>query len=103
MLDYLYEWTQNLAFYMVLITVVLQALPSSDYRKYIRFFTGMVLILMILTPVFKLFGMEGQTGNFYKSREYERKIEEMEEQTREFLEKLGREGEMEVEEIEIER
>lgn len=103
MFDYLYEWTQNLAFYMVLITVVLQALPASDYKKYIRFFTGMVLILMVLTPVFKLFGMDGQVSNFYKSREYERKIEEMEREAQGILEKLKDHENIEVEEIEIER
>ncbi len=103
MFDYLYEWTQDLAFYMVLITVVVQALPASDYKKYIRFFTGMVLILMVLTPVSKLFGMDGQVSNFYKSREYARKIEEIEKETQEILEKIEDQEDIGVEEIEIER
>ncbi len=76
-----YEWAQNLAFYMVLVTVVLHAVPDSDYKKYIRFFTGMVLILMILTPIFKIFGMDSQIVNFYKSREYEATLREIEEAT----------------------
>lgn len=79
MFQYFYEWAQNLAFYMVLVTVVLHAVPDSGYKKYIRFFTGMVLILMILTPVFKIFGMDSQIVNFYKSREYEAKLREIEE------------------------
>lgn len=108
MFEYLYEWTQNLAFYMVLITVVLHALPDSNYRKYIRFFTGMVLILMILTPVFKIFGMDSHIVNFYKSREYESKIEEIE-RAAEILEnadgytKEQDTGSIGVEEIQIER
>ena len=79
MFRYLYEWTQNLAFYMVLITVVLHVIPDSGYKKYIRFFTGMVLILMIVTPVLHLFGMDSQIVNFYKSREYEERLKEIEE------------------------
>ncbi|MBC5742627.1 stage III sporulation protein AF [Lachnospiraceae bacterium MD308] len=81
MFRYFYEWAQNLAFYMVLVTVVLHAVPDSGYKKYIRFFTGMVLILMILTPIFKIFGMDSQIVNFYKSREYEAKLQEIEEAT----------------------
>lgn len=81
MFQYLYEWAQNLAFYMVLITVVLHAVPDSGYKKYIRFFTGMVLILMVITPVFRIFGMDSQIVNFYKSREYEAKLKEIEEAT----------------------
>ena len=81
MFRYFYEWAQNLAFYMVLVTVVLHAVPDSGYKKYIRFFTGMVLILMILTPIFKIFGMDSQIVNIYKSREYEAKLREIEEAT----------------------
>lgn len=117
MFKYLYEWTQNLAFYMVLITVVLHALPDSGYKKYIRFFTGMVLILMIVAPVFRIFGMDSQVMNFYKSREYEAKLQEIEEAT-EYLkdmdspqvlenEKEGQtekeRGSISVEEIQIDR
>lgn len=78
MFQYLYEWTQNLAFYIVLITVVLYAVPDSGYKKYIRFFTGMVLILMMVTPIFRIFGKDSQIMNFYKSREYETKLREIE-------------------------
>ena len=78
MFQYLYEWTQNLAFYIVLITVVLHAVPDSGYKKYIRFFTGMVLILMMVTPIFRIFGKDSQIMNFYKSREYETKLREIE-------------------------
>ena len=56
MFDYLYEWIQNIAFYLVLVTAVLHAVPDKGYQKYIRFFTGLVLILMIVTPVLRLFG-----------------------------------------------
>ena len=81
MFQELYGWMQDISVYLVLTAAVLYALPGSEYKKYIRFFTGMVLILMILTPVFRLFGMEDQVTNFYKSREYEEKIEEIENAT----------------------
>lgn len=81
MFRYFYEWAQNLAFYMVLVTVALHVVPDSGYKKYIRFFTGMVLILMVVTPIFRIFGMDSQIVNFYKSREYEAKLREIEEAT----------------------
>ena len=40
MLEYIYEWMENIAFYMVLVTAVMHLLPDSDYQKYVRFFTG---------------------------------------------------------------
>ena len=53
MIDKIYEWVKDLSFYLVLVTALLQMLPDSDYRKYIRFFTGLVLIALLLTPVLK--------------------------------------------------
>ena len=58
MLDFIYEWIQNIAFYLILITVLLHMLPDSDYKKYIRFFTGLILILLLITPVLKLLHIE---------------------------------------------
>lgn len=64
MFDYIYEWIQNIAFYLVLVTAVLHAVPGKDYKKYIRFFTGLVLILMILTPLLQVFGTEVKIRDF---------------------------------------
>lgn len=64
MFDYIYEWIQNLAFYLILVTAALHAVPGEAYKKYIRFFTGLVLILMILTPILKMFGTEFQVQDF---------------------------------------
>lgn len=58
MFDYLYDWLKDLSYYLILVTAVTYALPSNSYRKYIRFFTGLVLLLMLLTPVLQLFGRE---------------------------------------------
>lgn len=74
MLDYIYEWMENIAFYMVLIVAVIQMLPNSSYKKYVRFFAGMILILMMMGPVLKIFRMEK-----YQSAEYEKQMEEIQE------------------------
>jgi len=56
MFEYLYEWLQNISYYLILVTAVTYVLPSNSYRKYIRLFTGLVLIMMLLIPVLDLFG-----------------------------------------------
>lgn len=54
----LYQWLQDLAVYLILVSAVLQALPKESYRKYIRFFAGLVLIVLLMTPLLKLNDME---------------------------------------------
>ncbi len=78
MLDYIYEWIQNIAFYLVLVTAVVHMMPDSDYKKYIRFFTGLVLILLILTPILKIFRMDDWITDIYKSEDYKEQIKKME-------------------------
>lgn len=101
MFRYLYEWAQDLSVYLILITAVFHALPDSGYKKYIRFFTGLVLVFMMAAPVLKILGSDGQVMNFYKSREYEKKIEEME-HAAQYLERYGYEEEAGIGDIEVE-
>ena len=58
MLDQICEWLGNIAVFLVVITAVMHAVPGKDYVKYIRFFSGLILILLLFTPVLKLIGME---------------------------------------------
>lgn len=71
MLEQLYTWIQDLTVYLIMVTAVMQVIPGKDYKKYIRFFTGLVLILLILTPVLKITGMYGTFETLYQDREYE--------------------------------
>lgn len=79
MVEYFYEWIQNIAFFLVLATVVIQIIPENSYRKYIRFFMGLLLIVMLSGPILKIFGMQYQFSKFYSSAEYKQKVKEMEE------------------------
>lgn len=74
MLDYIYQWIENIAFYMIIIVAVLQMCPGNSYKKYIRFFAGLILIIMLIGPIFKIFGL----SNYYKN-EYQNHMNEIEE------------------------
>ena len=65
MKEELYQWIWNLAVFYILFTAILHLAPDGKYEKYVRFFMGLLLIFMMSTPVFALFG-KGQelAGNF---------------------------------------
>lgn len=54
------------------------AAPGSGYQKYIRFFTGLVLILLVLAPVLKLFQMEEELRDAYRDDSWLEQLEEIE-------------------------
>lgn len=77
MLDYIYQWIENIAFYLVIIVAMMQMIPGNSYKKYIQFFAGMILILMMTGPILRIFGMEG-----YQSEEYQNELQAIEEATK---------------------
>lgn len=87
MLAFIYDWMENIAFYLVILVAVMQMIPQSSYQKYIRFFAGMILILMLAGPILKLFGMTE-----YQSSEYQNAVREIEEAATYMEEIMGEEG-----------
>lgn len=58
MADAIYGWMQNLAFFFIFMTAVLNCIPDGQYRKYVRFFLGLVLLIVLSTPLLKLFSQD---------------------------------------------
>ena len=52
----LYQWMKSLAFFHVLTTALLHILPDKRYEQYIRLFMGLLLVLLICTPIFAVVG-----------------------------------------------
>ena len=73
MLEEVYKWIQNIAVYLVVVTAMLHAVPGKDYERYIRFFSGLVLIVLIFMPVLSVFGMKETFGTIYSNQVYEKK------------------------------
>lgn len=78
MFSYLYEWIMNLSFYMVMVTAAMHVVPNSDYKRYIRFFTGLVLVVMLTDPILRLSGAGDLWQNLYDSPVYREQVEKME-------------------------
>lgn len=78
MLDWLYEWIKNIAFYMIIVSVIFKVLPENGYQKYIQFFSGIVLILLVFLPIVRVLGKEQTIKDLYEGYSYEQKKEEME-------------------------
>ena len=76
MLDMVYEWIQNVVFFLLLAGAVLDVLPGESYRKYIRFFIGMIVLLLLASPLLKLGNLQSSFDNLYHSLEYEQTVRE---------------------------
>lgn len=53
-----YAWVKNVVCFYIFLTVILHLLPRDNYRKYVRFFSGMLLMILVFSPVLSLLGKE---------------------------------------------
>lgn len=83
-MDAIYEWIKNIAFYMIVVSVVLKVLPGNQYQKYIQFFSGIVLILLVFLPIVRLAGKEQTIQELYEDYSYKQKKEEFEQMEKYF-------------------
>lgn len=83
----IYDWIKNIIYYLILISLVFQILPNEQYRKYMKLFTGILLVIIVLKPV-RVFmndeSLEKVKAAFYqyngKEENFSAKMEEFQKQ-----------------------
>lgn len=83
MFEFISQWLKNITFYYIIVTLILQMTPTQEYKKYIQFFTGLILILLLAEPVLSLTEMgvsiesyEEQMQQFEEAISYLGKVED---------------------------
>ncbi|MBM7651572.1 stage III sporulation protein AF [Neobacillus cucumis] len=61
-MDFIKEWVTNIILFILLATVIDMLLPNSSMQKYTKMVTGLLLIAIILTPIFKLISNDFETN-----------------------------------------
>lgn len=55
MLTDLLGWVRQIIYLLIFLTMMLQILPNGNYRKYVKFFAGLIFVVTLLGPVASLF------------------------------------------------
>ena len=76
MKELLFGWIQDIAFYTLLMVVVLHVLPEKNQRKYLQFFMGIVLMILVISPFLTALGLEQQLDETYARQTYDRELQE---------------------------
>ena len=82
MFDFIYEWIRSLAYYLILMTAILQLIPKKEYKKYIQFYIGLIVILLLCTPIIKVLGLQDDMKSYHFNNTLEQQMKEFEEQTK---------------------
>lgn len=66
-MDGVYGWIRNLTGFFLFMSVIDNLLPNKKYGKYVRLFSGMVLILLVLQPLTGSLRLEDRIAHYYES------------------------------------
>ncbi len=96
--EYIFGWIRDIAFYTLLMEVVLHMLPEQGQKKYLQFFMGIVLIILVISPVLSAAGLERQLDETYVRQTSDQELEEFQKRQQEIEEHYERRLEEQVEE-----
>ena len=67
------DMVRMIAVFYLLEQMVLQLIPGERYERYVRFYLGLLLVLLLLQPVFQIFRLSEQMDQkvFLQEREME--------------------------------
>lgn len=78
-MTFLYDWVKSLAIFMILISIVRNLMPRSHYEKYLRLFTGMLAVLLVLKPFTGFLGIEENIDDLFSLDIYSQEMTAMKE------------------------
>ncbi len=69
-MEELYTWIRNIVVYMIMNTIVMNLLGNKSYKKYISIVSGMILVLIVITPILKLVKLDQSLDYFFNSNNF---------------------------------
>lgn len=58
-MEEIYSWIKNILIYMIINTIIMNLVGNKSYKKYISIVSGMILVLIVISPVIRLMKLEG--------------------------------------------
>jgi stage III sporulation protein AF len=69
-MEYLRDWIRNIVVYMILNTIIMNLLGDKSYKKYVSIVSGMILLLIVITPVLRITKLEDSLNFFLQANDY---------------------------------
>lgn len=75
-----YDWVRNIAYYLIFISMLMNLLPTGKYEKYLKLFSGCILMLLVLHPITGGLRMEEQILRLFHTLSFESETGELKDQ-----------------------
>lgn len=66
-----YSWIKSIVFFLLIISIVNNLVGDSSYKKYINLVTGMILIILVVSPLTNLFNINEKIDYYFAKNTFE--------------------------------
>lgn len=73
----IYSWIKNIVCFLCIINIFLQILPGKNYKKYVRFFGGLLLIVIVMGPFANMAKVSGKFEQVWRMESLREEYDEM--------------------------
>ncbi|TAH66647.1 MAG: hypothetical protein EWM47_09940 [Anaerolineaceae bacterium] len=78
----IYEWVRNIVIYLILNTIIMNLLGNSSYKKYVSIISGMILLLIVVSPFLKLINMDEILDYYLNTNIYQTDVSDFQNELR---------------------
>lgn len=79
-MDWLYEWVKTIVFYYIFVSIITNALPDTKYQSYVKYFLGILLIVIMLGPILNVLHLAETLDAQYIQKMMEIELENIEDE-----------------------
>lgn len=65
----IYSWVKSIIIFLILTTIITNLLGKSTYKKYVDLITGIILVILVISPLLKIFHLQ-ETLDYYFSANF---------------------------------
>jgi stage III sporulation protein AF len=69
-MDIINNWIRNVVIYMILNAIVMNLLGDKSYKKYVSIVSGMILVLIIISPLMNYMDLEDTLDYYLKANDF---------------------------------
>lgn len=66
----IYTWVKNIVVYMIINTIIMNLLGNKSYKKYVSIVSGMILVLIVISPLTKLLKLDDNMDYFLQFNDF---------------------------------
>lgn len=61
----IFNWIKDIAFYMILMTIIFNLVPNVSYQRYLKLFAGMILVILVISPLMGFLNLDERLEKYF--------------------------------------